>query len=191
MTRAIIFDFFGVICLDLYWTWLKLHVSDLESKRDYFQELSNQLDLGKITREQFAKTLSEKTGVAEENVLVQMNQGILIDPGLIELIKVLKKNYKIGLLSNSNAHWLREILRNYNLSELFESVVISQDVGFIKPQKEIFEIILKELDVDPSETRFIDDRESNTLAAEKLGIKGIVYNGVAELKEKLTLQKIQ
>src|SRR3972149_67615 len=101
MIKAIIFDFFGVICLDLYWTWLKLHVTELESKRSYFQELSNQLDLGKITREQFAKTLSEKTSVSEENVLGQMNQGILIVPDIVELIKALNKNYKIGLLSNS------------------------------------------------------------------------------------------
>jgi len=185
MVKAVIFDFFGVICLDLYWTWLKLHAPDLESKRSYFQELSNQLDLGKVTREEFARTLSDKTGVAEENILEQMNQGILIDPELVELIRELKKSYKLGLLSNSNANWLREILKNYKLDQLFDSVVISQDVGFIKPQREIFEITLKDLEVPAEESVFVDDRESNTSAAEKIGFKTIVYNGVADLKDKL------
>ena len=191
MTKAIVFDFFGTICLDLYWTWLKIHVPDLESRRRYFQELSNQLDLGKITREQFARTLSAKTGVAEEDVLVQMDKGILIDPELVELIKALKKNYKIGLLSNSNAHWLREILKNYKLDTLFDAIVISQEVGFIKPHREIFEITLKELELKPEEIVFIDDREKNTKAAEEQGIKTIVFKGVEELKEKPVLTLLE
>lgn len=185
MAKAIIFDLFGVICPDLYWVWLKKVVPDLETKKDYFQELSNQLDLGEITPEQFIKTLSEKTAVAEKSTVPQMNQALEIDQDLVRLISELGRNYKIGLLSNSNSFFTDKILREYNLTPLFSTITISEKVGFIKPRREIFDITVKNLGTTPEETIFIDDREVHAKAAEKLGFAALVFTNTNQLKEDL------
>ncbi len=190
MIKAIIFDFFGVICPDLYWGWLRKQIPDLENQRGYFQELSDQFDLGKLSTTALIRILSEKTSVKEEKVIPFIEQSVQIDTEVVEVIKSLKRNYKIGLLSNSNTEFIEGILKDHNLNDLFDSIVISQKVGFIKPQREIFEIALKELNVEASEVLFVDDRESNTSAGEKLGIRGILYRGANTLKEELKHQEI-
>lgn len=171
MVKAIIFDFFGVICPDLYWYFLGKHVSDLESKRDFFQDLSNQHDSGTLAKQEFIKAISKNTGVAQETVLAEMNGAAVVDFELIDFIKELKENYKIGVLSNSGVYFIDKIFEENNLKDLFDSVIVSERVGVIKPQPEIFKIILGDLEVDADEAVFVDDRESNTTAAEKLGIK--------------------
>ena len=190
MIKAIIFDFFGVICPDLYWGWLRKQIPDLENQRGYFQELSDQFDLGKLSTTQLIKTLSDRTSVEEDKVIPFIEQSVQIDTAVVDLIKLLKRNYKIGLISNSNSEFIEGILKDNSLNDLFDSIVISQKVGFIKPQREIFEIALKELNVEASEVLFVDDRESNTSAGEKLGIKGILFRGVNTLKEELKYQEI-
>ena len=191
MITAIIFDFFGVICPDLYWGWLRKQIPDLENQRDYFQGLSNQFDLGKLSTTQLIKTLSDKTSVEENKVVPFIEQSVQIDTEVVDLIKSLKRNYKIGLLSNSNSEFIEGILRDHDLNDLFDSDVISQKVGFIKPQREIFEIALKELNVESGEVLFIDDRESNITASEKLGIKGIIYRDFNQLIEALEKEDIK
>lgn len=190
MIKAIIFDFFGVICPDLYWGWLRKQIPNLENQKDYFQKLSDQFDLGKLSTTELIKTLSDKTSVEENKVIPFIEQSVQIDTAVVELIKSLKRNYKIGLLSNSNTEFIEGILKDHNLNDLFDSIVISQKVGFIKPQREIFQIVLKELNVEANETLFVDDRESNTSAGEKLGIRGILFRGVNTLKEELKHQEI-
>ena len=50
MTKALIFDFAGVIGVDAYWVWLEENVSDLALQRDYFQAIADQVDRAEITR---------------------------------------------------------------------------------------------------------------------------------------------
>lgn len=61
-----------------------------------------------------------------------------------ELIKIIKnsknKNYKIGLLSNNYVE-LRKEIQDLGLASLFDAIVISAEVGFYKPQPEIFQIM--------------------------------------------------
>jgi len=191
VTRAIIFDFFGVICPDLYWYFLSKHVKDLESKRDFFQNLSDQHDRGILPKQEFIKEISENTGVEPATVLEEMNVAAVVDLELVEFIKKLRKKYKVGMLSNSGVYFIDKIFQENGLKNLFDSVVVSERVGFIKPDPRIFEVVSRELGINPEETVFIDDRQSNTDAAEKLGIKGIVYTGVDKLKDDLLKEGIK
>ena len=50
----------------------------------------------------------------------------------------------------------------------------------IKPNKDIFEYMLKECDILPSETLFIDDSPINIAGAESVGIKGYLFDGDVE-----------
>jgi putative hydrolase of the HAD superfamily len=82
------------------------------------------------------------------------------------LEKLREKNKKIGLISNADvteiAAWQRSPIASY-----FDSVIFSCDVGYIKPEKEIYEICLKQLSEKPLDCVFIGDGGSHELAGAK------------------------
>ncbi|MEX0617309.1 MAG: HAD family phosphatase [Candidatus Woykebacteria bacterium] len=181
MMKAIIFDFFGVFYLDLYWVWLGKKIPNLEKRRSFFQDLSDKLDKNELTEEKFLQTLSEESGTPRDSVIDEMFGEVSIDQELISLLSRFKNKYKIGLLSNARGEWLREILEKEDIAKYFDELVISSEVGTIKPQPEIFEEMLKCLEVGKNEALFIDDRAKNVTAAKKFGIKSLLY----ESNEKL------
>ena len=67
----------------------------------------------------------------------------------------------------------------------FDGCVISGYEGVAKPDREIFEILLRRHDLDPARTVFIDDLKYNVAAAAGLGITGIQFTGPAGLRQEL------
>jgi glucose-1-phosphatase len=96
----------------------------------------------------------------------------------IELLKKLGKTYRLFLLSNTNPIHIVEVnnilfktaqLRTLDL--LFEKVYYSYDIGMAKPDVKIYEHVLHENKLKPSETLFIDDNADNIKGAEKAGLR--------------------
>ena len=183
MIKAIIFDFAGVIGVDGYWIWFKKNIPDLGSKREYYQKVSEQVDRAIIPHSEFMKMLSKDTGIVEEKIWQEVYEEIVINDELLKLIKQLKKKYKIGLLSNFTFPWLREILANRNLYSYFDQIIISSEHKLLKPEPKIFHKILKMLDVIKKEAVFIDDRQTNVDAANRIGIKSILFSSNEHLRE--------
>jgi len=92
----------------------------------------------------------------------------------IETVKELKKDYKVGVLSNNVKEWVDRNLRDYKIEGLFDAVIISSEVGARKPNAEIYTAALKALSVKPEETVFIADEVAEDLVGAKgCGIKTI------------------
>lgn len=185
MIKALIFDFAGVIGTDGYWVWLREYVKDIENKREFFQKLSEKADKGLITEQAFISSISNVSGRPSNTVWPEIFQRILINHQLIHVIQKLKKNYKIGLLSNFVYEWLDHLLIHHNLYQYFNEVIISAKQRMIKPEPEIFHEMLKRLGVKPAETIFIDDRQIHVDAANKLGIKSLLFTSTEKLQQDL------
>lgn len=88
----------------------------------------------------------------------------------------LNKKYRTFLLSNTNKIHADQfnidlmIEQGVNHYSLFEKVYYSHEVGLRKPGKEIYEYVLKDSNLNPAETLFIDDTEPNIDTASSLGI---------------------
>lgn len=80
----------------------------------------------------------------------------------------LKDRCKIGILSNLCALDKVRIDEQYNLSK-FDYVYLSFELGMIKPNKEIFEYVLNDLQIEPHNILFIDDNHNNILMAKECG----------------------
>ncbi len=105
---------------------------------------------------------------------------------LIEIIKKLKdKNYKIALLSNNVINLRKELIKNKTIN-LFDEIVISGEVGYQKPQPEIFDILFNKLGVAPSEVVFIDDNLKSLENVEIIGYIPILYKNIETFKNKLS-----
>lgn len=175
MIKAVIFDFAGVIGTDGYWIWLRKVIKDIEQKKDYFQKISEEVDRVEIPHEEFMNALAKASGKTPEQVWSEVKKEIIINKPLLETIKRLKKNYKLGLLTNYTYPWFKELLEENNLSELFDVQLISSLHKVIKPDPEAFRKILQMLGVTAEEAIFIDDRQMNIDGATKVNLKGILY----------------
>lgn len=98
--------------------------------------------------------------------------------------------YKLYVLSNMSREFIG-YLRTLPVYAAFDGEVVSCEEGSIKPEPEIFGILLSRYSLDPSRTLFIDDREANTAAASALGIDAFLFDNTdpekscAELRERL------
>ena len=96
----------------------------------------------------------------------------------IPMIQDLKdKGYKVYYLSNWSA-WTHDLLQGagkFDFLKLMDGGVFSYDVGYMKPNEEIYKIFLNKYKINPEDALFFDDREENIEAANKLGIHGIHF----------------
>ncbi len=87
-----------------------------------------------------------------------------------------KLKNKLFVLSNWDEASSEVLQRRYAdiFNTYFHGVIMSGAIGLIKPQKNAFEYVLKTYDLDPKETIFIDDQYDNILAAQSVGIIGLL-----------------
>lgn len=107
-------------------------------------------------------------------------------PGMKELVRELKEaGYGVYLLSNAS-YRQHEYWPRVPGNEYFDGTLVSADVKLVKPEREIYELMMKEFNLIPDECVFIDDSTLNIEGAERVDIHGIVFHGSAEeAREKL------
>jgi epoxide hydrolase-like predicted phosphatase len=92
-----------------------------------------------------------------------------------ELKLTLKAQYKTGLLSNAFSNLRDWIASEGKFSDAFDDMVISAEVGLMKPDPRIYQLALEQLEVSPSESIFIDDFQHNIDGAQSLGMHAIHF----------------
>ena len=183
MIKALIFDCFGV----LYWDDLN-RIYNLVSP-DKFQDLNDIIhacDHGYITREDFLNQVGALAGISVEAVVAVIHDKQRRNEPMIDRVRELKKHYKIGLLTNMGPGTIEDVFSETERAELFDSVVISSEVGMIKPSRDIFELANERMGIPSADTIFIDDRPVNTDGAEIVGMKTILFTTNKQFEIELT-----
>lgn len=85
------------------------------------------------------------------------------------------KKYRLFLLSNTNPLHFNYTRKNFPYINLVDKFILSYKLGFTKPDRRIYKTLLERYKLLPEESLFIDDLKINCLAAEKFGIKTILY----------------
>lgn len=101
-----------------------------------------------------------------------------------QLIHELSRTHNLAVLSN-HPSGLQEWLVDWQLDGLFDVIICSADVGVVKPDKRIFELLLERMEVPPEQIVFIDDTTEHVLASHALGMHGVVFTTAAQLKKDL------
>ncbi len=96
-------------------------------------------------------------------------------PGSIEVLERLRAaGVKLGMMTNGAADAQRAKIERFGLAPHFDHIVIEGELGVGKPDRQVYEILLRELRVDPTQTWAIGDNlEFDVLAPMELGIYGI------------------
>lgn len=173
--KAIIFDMYGVIMKapegDLI-PFLRSKCPEISDEliNDFWKEAA----LGQKSSQEFFRSIGCTVNIKE--IEEEYLDTIEIDEAFFDIVHDLKKEYKLVLLSNDISEWSVFLRRKYGLDELFDEILISGDIGFLKPDIRIFHNILERLGMTPTMCYYIDDREKNLYAASQLGMRGILFN---------------
>jgi putative hydrolase of the HAD superfamily len=104
----------------------------------------------------------------------------------VETLRKLKKlKYKIYLLSNAIIEAYNILKNRHDFYSLFDGQIISGFEKVIKPEKQIYDLLLKRFNLIPEESLFIDDTLGNLRPAKKLGMKTIWLKPDTDLKKEL------
>ena len=106
--------------------------------------------------------------------------------GMVDFIKH-KKEQGFGIYLLSNAPGFVETYKNYIPGiEYFDGIVISGNVGLVKPMPEIYQLLLQRFSLKAEECLFVDDLTINCAGALLQGMKSLVFRGdVKEIEDYL------
>ena len=107
-------------------------------------------------------------------------------PGTVEIFAELRKRgTPLYGLSNFSAETFPPTLERFEFLHWFHGIVISGEVGVIKPDPRIYEILLARFAIDPHRAVYIDDVAANVEASRPFGIHGIHFTTPKALREEL------
>ena len=180
MIKAIIFDCFGVLYKDAGQIFYKNNISNLDQISDKLQIIDDQFDIGDIDVATHAKKVAELTGLEADFIQQNIRSAKDRNDELVDTLKNLAKDYKIGMLSNIGHGGMEAFFDQAERERLFDAVVLSSEVAVIKPDAKIFEIMASQLGIEPSQCLMIDDRQPNCDGAKQAGMETILHEQNAE-----------
>lgn len=195
--KNIVFDLGGVV---VDWSPERLmqeYTGDPEMpvalfKKGFFQEYWPDYDRGRIDQTGIVREMSAFSGrnYAECWDFVEYVKHSLKDiPATVELIRELSDGgYRLFCLSNMSVEFY-DYLKDRPVFGYFEGQIISALEHVIKPEKEIFEVLMDRYEVVAEESLFIDDLETNLQPARELGFHTVHFadkaKGMLEIRAKL------
>ena len=199
MIKNLIFDFGGVIIdiepIRVGQSFREMGVKNIEKVHELAVSRGLYLDLekGLITPAEFRDGLREVSGLklTDEQIDNAWNSMIVNFPkSRFDLLKQLKDNYNVYLLSNTNEihynYFNQYAINNLGvkcLDDFFTKCFYSHKMRMRKPDLEIYIKMLESAKINPLESLYIDDIEENIKAGRELGIHGIVHNPNEEVNQ--------
>ena len=107
-----------------------------------------------------------------------------VDLEVLEILRACREKAKLVLISNATSR-LPSDLRRLGIAEDFDYIINSSEVGFAKPDPNIYFTALNTVGATPNQALFIDDNAGHVAAATRLGIAGYTYTGADGLRQKL------
>jgi HAD superfamily hydrolase (TIGR01509 family) len=173
MIRGIIFDCFGV----LYHGSIG-HLYELAPKKHHAElaNLSLASDYGYISHDEYLKQVSDLIGISPADLQKIMNMDHIRNVAMVDYIRKLRSEYKVALLSNVGRGVIDRLFSPAELNELFDTVVLSSEVGMVKPDIKIFSFTSEKLGVPVENCLMVDDLQDNIDGARAAGMHGVVFS---------------
>lgn len=189
--KNVVFDLGGVLinldfddCLNAF---RKAGFQDIEQQVCQFRGkgLFSRFELGEISPEEFREAIRKEAGdtLSDRKIDDMWNLMLVgIPREKLDLLLDLRGRYMVYLLSNTNQiHWdyaCEQMFshRGFRINDYFEDTFLSFEMHKAKPDHTIYEQMMKEANILPEETFFIDDSEANCKAASALGIQSHHYH---------------
>lgn len=198
--QVIVFDIGGVL---IDWDPYRLYCDKLGLDRQVVHRFMEEVDFSGWNKEQdrgrpFAEAtryLSERFPEYRELIYAYDEHypdslGGSIQPVVDILRKLKSAGYSLYVLSNWSAEKFKLVRPQYPFFEWFDGIVISGEVGLVKPDQAIFEVLLEYTGHPAGDCLFIDDHFPNIEVARALGFQTIQFQSPQQLEAELSTRGI-
>lgn len=189
--KNIIFDYGNVIfAIDFRIAQKTLTQIGISNIEDFFghkghHTLFDDLETGSITPAQFRDGIrleAKNPALTDAEIDAAWNSLLIgIAPQTLDVLKETKKHYRTFLLSNTNqihfdyfTDYLKREFQVEGNDHLFEKTYYSHEMLLRKPNVEIFQQVIKENNLNPAETLFIDDSPQHLVGAKEAGLQTLL-----------------
>lgn len=194
--RAVIFDFGGVLVR----TENRAPRTRLAARLGMtYDELSGlvfdspsalQATKGEITTAEHWERIRESLGISPaefDSIPADFWSGDVLDETLITYLRDLRSHYKTALLSNAWDDLRPALEQTWQIDDAFDHILISSEVGLVKPDVRIYEKLLTMLGVKPAEAVFVDDFPQNIEGARRVGLTTIQFHEKSQVLGELQI----
>jgi putative hydrolase of the HAD superfamily len=185
--RGLLVDWGGVLTTDVFASFREFCAAEglePDAVRDRFRgedpaarDLLAGLETGELSREAFEPPFASLFGVSAEGLIERLFGRIGPDEAMIDAVRAARATgLTTGLLSNS---WSVEDYDRGLIDELFDTYVISGEVGLRKPDPAIYTLAAERMGLPPDAIAFVDDLPGNLKPARALGMTTIAHRDAA------------
>lgn len=173
MIRAIIFDCFGVL---YHSSADELYRRCDPERRDELHDIRMQRDRGYIHYDEYIDLVGELIEMETDELRQLAEQSHVRNEGLFEFIRGVDRHQHLtGLLSNIGDTTMDQLIPVSEREQLFDQALLSYEVGIIKPDPRLFQMMAERLGCQPQECVMIDDIERNCAGARSVGMQAIQH----------------
>lgn len=173
--KAIVLDMYGVIVKqtgDDFVPYVQQTFPDKAPDEIYIPWFK--ADIGEITSLDVWKAIGFQGDL--EQIEKEYLDTIELNDGFLEFLEAVKDTYKLAIISNDSSRWSKYLREKFELNQYFDVISISGDLKMQKPDERIFFLTTEKLGVKAEDCLYVDDRESNLEAAQKLGMDTVMLN---------------
>lgn len=192
--KTVFFDIGGVLLhihpdkMGGYWVE-RSGVDEDMIKKIFPWEAFHKFEKGQVTAggfyDSFYSALPDGHRISREDFFEGWNRMVGKETATVSTLKTLSRTIPTWLLSNTNPVHIHSRASNYSFLEYTAGEIYSFDVGYRKPEMEIYKAAVEAAGSAPEECLFIDDMEENIHAAKRFGITGIVFTSHEDLELEL------
>ena len=201
-TRGVLFDLYGTLVVygDMEKAWnawydviykafrdngLTLSQTDFRPRCGGFFEKPEPQDNGEeqsvVERRLYRLAAEVDVSIPRDQALRAVEESIdvwhdyvRLDPVAMDVLREIGRNRSIALVSNFDyAPYVHRLMARWELEPLFDTILVSDAVGVKKPQPEIFEQALRELDLTAAQTIHVGDSREDIEGAVRAGIRPV------------------
>lgn len=184
--KAVLFDCFGVLVGGTFHDTYRLAGGNPFADHEFIENLLAKVNSGEITEAEFNGAICNKIGISFNEWDICIDESETVNEQLLEYIAKIRRKYKTAIVSNASSGVVESKIGSIRLKEIFDAVVVSAEVGYMKPDPMIYRITADRLSVKPEDCIFVDDKQSYCRAAQALGMTVVLYKYLDQLKQDIT-----
>jgi len=189
---AVLFDLGNVLAfIDFHEFWHSLgflRPEEIAPFADGYTSWTHQYEIGFVsTSEYFAGLQSVFARRFYVEQLEQAFKNIIREPveGMRDIVKSVSRTHRTALVSNTNEIHYKKSMEKFDVLPLLHRHYLSYQMHVMKPAHEFYDVIIKDLKIDPSEVLLIDDLITNIKGAQEAGMQAVQFENTKQLEKVL------
>jgi putative hydrolase of the HAD superfamily len=193
MTKAVIFDFGGVLAEEGFLEGLKAIGRKAGLDAGEFSRMADELIIstgyvtGRVPEAAYWDAIRKKTGItaSDDELRAEILTRFVLRPEVLDCVRNVREAGYVTAILSDQTNWLEEMDARTPFLHLFDFVFNSYIMKKSKQDVSVFTDVCNVMGVSPEEALFIDDRPGNLERAGKAGLEAVLFETSTDLRRYL------